>query len=161
MRAAARARLGSQGNVEVKHGTLESLPLPAASVDAALVGLVLHHVSDPGAVIVEAARVLKPGGRLLITDMLPHDRDEYRQQMGHVWLGFSEKQMARYLSAAGFVDMRLTPLPQDARAKGPTLFAATARRHTKSAGSKSTGSTDKIADSTNADIDRVESLKGA
>jgi ArsR family transcriptional regulator len=60
--------------------------------------------------------------------MVAHDRDEYRQQMGHVWLGFSEKQIARYLAAARFTDPRITALPPDPRAKGPALFVAVARR---------------------------------
>ena len=59
--------------------------------------LVLHHVPEPAEALAEAARVLRPGGRLLIVDMLPHDRDEYRQQMGHVWLGFSRDQIERLL----------------------------------------------------------------
>ncbi len=58
--------------------------------------------------------------------MLPHDREEYRQQMGHVWLGFSEEHMQRLLSAAGFDRIRITPLPVDSAAKGPALFVATA-----------------------------------
>jgi ubiquinone/menaquinone biosynthesis C-methylase UbiE/DNA-binding transcriptional ArsR family regulator len=128
MLAAARARLGAYSNVDIRHGTLEAVPLAAASVDAAYIGLVLHHVPDPGKVLVEAVRLLKPGGRLLITDMVAHDRDEYRQQMGHVWLGFSEQQVTRYLQAAGLTNPRVTPLPPDPRAKGPALFVATARR---------------------------------
>ena len=67
------------------------------SLDAATLLLVLHHVPDPGAALREAARVLRPGGRLLICDMLPHDREDYRQQMGHVWLGFGEDQMRKLL----------------------------------------------------------------
>jgi ArsR family transcriptional regulator len=132
MLAAARERLQAHKNVDVRHGTLEALPLPDASVDAAHLGLVLHHLADPATVLAEASRVLRPGGRLLITDMLPHDRDEYRQQMGHVWLGFSEPQLSRYLRAARFTGLRVQALPPDPRAKGPTLFVASARREEQS-----------------------------
>ena len=68
------------------------------------------------------------GGRALIVDMLPHDRESYRQQMGHVWLGFSDEHVRRLFQEAGFEDVRIVSLPPDARAKGPGLFVATARR---------------------------------
>ena len=71
---------------------------------------------------------MKPGGRLLVVDMLPHQREEYQQQMGHVWLGFSEKQMSRFLTGAGFDDVRIRVLPTDPGARGPGLFAAVATR---------------------------------
>ncbi len=58
--------------------------------------------------------------------MLPHDREVYRQQMGHVWLGFSEDHTREMLAEAGFDDVRIVPLAPDSRAKGPGLFAATA-----------------------------------
>jgi ArsR family transcriptional regulator len=74
----------------------------------------------------EAARVLGPGGRLLIVDMLPHDRGEYQQQMGHVWLGFAEPQVCRWLDAAGLHDVRLAALTTDATVRGPALFRAVA-----------------------------------
>jgi ArsR family transcriptional regulator len=60
--------------------------------------------------------------------MLPHERLEYQQQMGHVWLGFSERQVARLLTAAGFGDVRVRALPADPDAKGPALFASVAVR---------------------------------
>lgn len=131
MLAAARARLDESSgasNVELRNGVLEALPIDAASLDAATMMLVLHHVPEPGAALGEAARVLKPGGRLLIVDMLPHDREEYRQQMGHVWLGFGAEQIARLMESAGFEAVRVHALPPAPAAKGPALFAATARR---------------------------------
>ena len=56
--------------------------------------------------------------------MLPHDRQEYQSQMGHVWLGFGEKQTTRFLAGAGFSDVRVRNLPADPDARGPALFAA-------------------------------------
>jgi ArsR family transcriptional regulator len=128
MLQAARTRLRGVGNVEWRRGALEHLPLEDGRLDAALVFLVLHHVADPGAVLTEAARVVRPGGRVLVADMMPHGHEEYRQTMGHVWLGFSERQMARYFTAAGLGGVRWQALPADARARGPALFVATARK---------------------------------
>jgi len=128
MLQAARRRLRELPTVDVKRGELEALPIADAELDAATLLLVLHHLPDPGAVLTEAARVLKPGGRLLISDMLPHDREEYRQQMGHVWLGFGDDQLRRLLAASGFERVRIVPLPALAAAKGPALFVATATR---------------------------------
>jgi ArsR family transcriptional regulator len=128
MLQAAKRRLRDLPNVEVRRGALEALPIDDRELDAATLLLVLHHVPDPAAALSEAARVLKPGGRLLIADMLPHDREEYRQQMGHVWLGFGDDQLRRLLASAGFDRVRVTPLPPQAAAKGPALFVATAVR---------------------------------
>jgi hypothetical protein len=61
---------------------------------------------------------------LLITDMRAHDRTEYQQQMGHVWLGFDAPTLERWLTDAGFTGMRYTPLPVDPDAEGPALFTA-------------------------------------
>jgi ArsR family transcriptional regulator len=128
MLQAARTRLRGIDNVEVRRGALEHLPLDDDQLDAAMVFLVLHHVADPGLVLAEAARVVRPGGRVLVADMMPHDHEEYRQAMGHVWLGFSDKQMSRYFGAAGLDAIRWRALPADPRAKGPALFVATARK---------------------------------
>lgn len=125
---AARRRLGDAPNVDLRRGDIESLPIDDAALDAATLILVLHHVAAPENAVREVGRVLRPGGRLLIVDMAPHDRERYRQQMGHVWLGFSETQLGGYLEAAGFETPRVHGLQSDARTKGPALFAATARK---------------------------------
>jgi ArsR family transcriptional regulator len=88
--------------------------------------LVLHHLPAPALALTEARRVLKPGGRLLIVDMAPHEHEEYRQQMGHVWLGFNEDHMHRLLEQSGLALRRFAPLVPATEARGPTLFAATA-----------------------------------
>ena len=128
MLQAARRRLRDARNVDVRRGELEALPIADAELDAATLLLVLHHLPDPAAALAEAARVLRPGGRLLIADMLPHDREEYRQQMGHVWLGFGEDQLRRMLMTAGFGGIRFVPLPPSPESKGPALFVASATR---------------------------------
>lgn len=128
MLAAARERLGALENIELRQGELEKLPLDDGSLDAATLILVLHHLPDPGRVLAEVARTLRPGGRLVIVDMLPHDREEYQQQMGHVWLGFSEEQIGRFLAMAGLNRGSFRLLPPDPAAHAPSLFAATARR---------------------------------
>ena len=125
---AARRRLAEAANVELRQGDLESLPLGDGELDVAMLSLVLHYSPDPGRALQEIARVLRPGGRLLVVDMQPHEREEYQQQMGHVWLGFSEKQISRFLTGAGFEDVRVRALPADPEAKGPALFAAVAIR---------------------------------
>jgi ubiquinone/menaquinone biosynthesis C-methylase UbiE/DNA-binding transcriptional ArsR family regulator len=125
---AARQRVGGASNVDLRKGELESLPLQAGELDAAMLSLVLHYSPAPARALNEMARVLRPGGRALVVDMLPHERQEYQQQMGHVWLGFSEKQITKLLAGAGFDDVRVRPLPADPDAKGPALFAAVAVR---------------------------------
>ena len=125
---AARKRLKGLHQVEVRRGDMEALPIDDAQLDVAMVALVLHHVPEPARALAEMHRVLKRGGRVLIVDMLPHDRVEYQQQMGHVWLGFSEKTIKKYLEGAGFEKASITTLPADEAAKGPSLFVATARK---------------------------------
>jgi ArsR family transcriptional regulator len=128
MLTAARRRLRDLPNVEIRRGELEALPIEDAALDAAIIMLVLHHVPDPAAVIAEAARALKSRGRLVVCDMLPHDREEYKHQMGHVWLGFGEDQIRRMVTTGGFDDPRIVPMPTDPDAKGPALFVASTRK---------------------------------
>ena len=124
----ARKRLKGLQQVEVRRGDMEALPVDDAQLDVVITALVLHHVPEPARALDEMHRVLKPGGRVMLVDMLPHDRVEYQQQMGHVWLGFSEKSIKKYLDAAGFEGTSIVSLPADENAKGPSLFVATARK---------------------------------
>lgn len=128
MLEAARERLSDRDNVRFLAGELEELPLGDAELDAATLVLALHHASEPARVLAEARRVLKPGGRLLVVDMLPHDREELRRDMGHIWLGFAPEQIERYLEKTRFTDRRVVPLAADPEAKGPALFAASGRK---------------------------------
>jgi len=126
MLEAARYRLQAQANVTLSEGSLEALPLADDSLDVAVLMLVLHHVAEPSRVLKEARRVLRAGGRLLIADMCAHDREEFRAQMGHVWLGFDERSLRGWLSKAGFSSMRYVALPVDPAAMGPALFTMVA-----------------------------------
>jgi ubiquinone/menaquinone biosynthesis C-methylase UbiE len=128
MLAAARGRLGSVANVEVRAGELEHLPLADGELDAALLSLVLNYVAEPDAALAEAARVLRPGGRLVVVDMTPHDREDLREGMGQLWQGFSPEQMKGWMQQAGLTEVRYVALPADPAARGPALFAAAARR---------------------------------
>ena len=95
MLSAAKRRLSACDNVELRRGDLEQLPIADATLDAAMLTLVLPYLPAPLDVLREVARVIKSGGRLLVTDLLPHDREQFRQQLGHVWLGFGETQVQR------------------------------------------------------------------
>jgi len=131
MLQAAKKRLQPFDNVDLRRGELEALPIDPGNdvpLDAAVLMLVLHHVPEPERALIDVARVLKPGGRLVIVDMLPHDRDSYKQQMGHVWLGFSEQHIRQMMDTSGFDEVAIVPLAPDAKAKGPGLFVGTARR---------------------------------
>jgi ubiquinone/menaquinone biosynthesis C-methylase UbiE/DNA-binding transcriptional ArsR family regulator len=128
MLAAARKRLAGVENVEFVVGELPELAIPDATADVVFCVLVMHHLADPQRSIGELARITRPGGRVVIVDMLEHDRESYRHTMGHRWLGFAPASVDRMLTAAGLEAARVTALPSDPQAKGPGLFVATAER---------------------------------
>lgn len=128
MLAAARERVAGVKNVEVLEGDLSALPLPDASCDAALLVLVLTYLDDPTAVLGEMRRILKPGGRGVIVDLLRHDRDDFRRRMGQVHPGFECEELQRSLQVAGFATVRCEPIPAAADAKGPALLLASVAR---------------------------------
>lgn len=97
----ARAKLQGRGNVELRQADLYALPLADGAADVAILHHVLHFAQQPGVAIGEAARVLAPGGRLLIADFAPHDREELRARDAHQRLGFDDAQVAAWFAAAG------------------------------------------------------------
>ena len=128
MLRAAQARLGRFDNVEVRQGELERLPIGDGELDVAAIVLALHHVAEPRAALQEAARTLKEGGRLVVVDMQPHQREEYQRDMGHVWLGFAPDTLESLAASAGLEAFDYVGLPADLDARGPSLFVARARR---------------------------------
>lgn len=121
---AARKRLAGVGRVRFVEGGVTGLPLDDASVDAAVLVLVLHHVADLSKAMAELSRVVRRGGKVLIVDMFEHELAHFRNTMGHAHLGFSSQAMIGLLDAAGFVTPRVDALPATASARGPGLFAA-------------------------------------
>jgi ubiquinone/menaquinone biosynthesis C-methylase UbiE/DNA-binding transcriptional ArsR family regulator len=128
MLATARTRLAGQQNVEVRQGRIEALPIADGELDVAMLFLVTQYIAEPVAAFRDVARTLRPGGRLLIVDLMPHDREDYAQQLGHLWQGFSAEQMESWTADAGLADLEYRPLPADSAAKGPDLFVANATR---------------------------------
>lgn len=131
MLAAAARRLGevvSADRVELREGTLDAPPLAPGEVDVALLMLVLHHVEAPEVAVAAAARGLAPGGRLVIVDMVAHDREEYRRTMGHRHLGFAPETVSAWLDAAGLPAAHVVGLPAVPDATGPGLFVAVGAR---------------------------------
>jgi SAM-dependent methyltransferase len=106
-RARALAKRRRVSNVTWKVGELEDLPLADASVDLALLSQALHHAAKPARALSEAARILKPGGRLLLLDLREHDEQWVKTRLGDRWLGFSDGELRRLLREAGFEHVKL------------------------------------------------------
>ena len=100
-----RRKFGEGGAVEYRIGEAESLPLEDGSVDYVFANMVLHHVDSPSAAIREMARIVKPGGRLIITDLDRHDFEFLRTEHCDRWMGFDRPEMARWLAEAGLVEV--------------------------------------------------------
>ena len=99
----ARVKLAEAGldSVELRQGDMYSLALPSGAADTVIIHQVLHYAQNPAAAVAEAARLLVPGGRLLIVDFAPHEREELRSRDAHVRLGFADEAVLKHMEEAG------------------------------------------------------------
>jgi ubiquinone/menaquinone biosynthesis C-methylase UbiE/DNA-binding transcriptional ArsR family regulator len=119
MLALARARLDRAGlkHCSVRHGDIYDLALPRDSFDVVIIHQVLHFLDDSARAIAEAARVLRPGGRLLVVDFAPHDLEFLREEHAHRRLGFAAETVTQWLEAAGLDVLRQETLPPGPQGK--------------------------------------------
>lgn len=113
MLALARARLAREGlaHCTVRQGDMYRLPFPDAAFDTVTLQMVLHYAEDPAAALAEAARVLRPGGRLVVVDLAAHDRADLAARLAHRWQGFSDPDLRDFLDAAGLVPGEAAAVP--------------------------------------------------
>jgi ArsR family transcriptional regulator len=128
MLKAARGRTAGLPNVELKQGALEQLPLPDRSCDAALLVLALSYLAEPARGLAEMARILRPGGRAVVLDLLRHDREEFRRAMGQLHPGFEPAALEEMMDEAGLGGVSWRALACEPGAKGPALLLAAGER---------------------------------
>ncbi len=128
MLKAANRRTESFKNVDLRRGELNALPIEAGSCDAAMMILGLTYAQTPQQAIDEMARIIKPGGRAILVDLLPHGRDDFRRQLGQRWAGFEPSDIARMFETAGLSNANIHPIEPEADTKGPAMFIAVAAR---------------------------------
>jgi ubiquinone/menaquinone biosynthesis C-methylase UbiE/DNA-binding transcriptional ArsR family regulator len=129
MLTVARAALerGGHSHCQVRQGNIlrlqAGLPGLVPQADAIIIHHVLHFLDDPGQAVRQSARMLKPGGRMLIVDFAPHERDELRERHAHRRLGFSDKEVGAWAEAAGLAvaATETLPPPKGAGAKQLTV----------------------------------------
>ena len=126
MLKAARARTAAVGNVELRRGSLEAVPVEDRSCDAALLVLALSYVREPRGVLAEMARILRPGGRAVVLDLLRHDREDFQREMGQEVPGFEGDDLAAMMNEAGLLHPVCRLLDPEPSAKGPALILAMA-----------------------------------
>jgi SAM-dependent methyltransferase len=123
-RAKAMARRRSASTIEWKKGELERLPIKDAAVDVALLSQALHHAAHPDRALAEAARITRPGGRVLVLDLRRHDEPWVRKRLGDTWLGFDDEELEALLEGAGLADVRVTIGAHRARDPFTVLIAS-------------------------------------
>ena len=100
-------------NLEYRLGELESPPIDEESVDLVFFSQALHHAEHPDKAIREAHRIVKPGGRIVILDLLKHQFEDARELYADLWLGFSELDVTRFLKDAGFEQIEISVVDRE------------------------------------------------
>jgi len=126
-RASDNAR-GEVSNLGLLQGDLGALPLAGQSCDAALMLLVLSYLERPGEAVAEMIRIIRPGGKAVLVDMMRHDREDFRRQMGQESRGFARDDLAAMFAAAGANDLSFNIVAPQPEARGPALLVATAKK---------------------------------
>jgi len=116
----AKAKKNGLKNLEFRLGDLQDPPLDAQSVDLVVLSQALHHAQEPAKAIAAVARILKPGGQVMILDLLQHTFEKARELYGDRWLGFPESDLQHWLEAAGFKKIEISVV---AREEQPPHFA--------------------------------------
>jgi ArsR family transcriptional regulator len=110
---AAKARKNKLKNLEFRLGELENPPIDPDSVDVVLLSQALHHAAKPSEGIASAYRILRPGGQVMILDLLQHSFDQARELYGDLWLGFTESDLQNWLEVAGFKKIEVTVVARE------------------------------------------------
>ena len=122
---ARKAKKNGLKNLEFRLGDLEQPPIDPESVDLAILSQALHHAEDPAKAIAAAHRILKPGGQLLLLDLVKHNFAQAHELYGDRWLGFAEADLHRWLESAGFTHIELSIVArEDQPPHFETLLAA-------------------------------------
>jgi len=124
---AASARSGA-GSVEFQTGDAHCLPLEAEVVDAAFAHMVLHSLEKPDLAVTEMARIVRPGGRVILVDFLAHEHRWMQNELGLLWMGFKQDTLAQWMQAAGLEDVSIQRHASDAKRDLPASFVAAASK---------------------------------
>ena len=105
---ATKAKKNGMKNLEFRLGDLENPPVEAASVDLVILSQALHHAGDPAKALAATYKILKPGGQLLLLDLLKHNFEKARELYGDTWLGFAEADLHCWLETAGYKKIEIS-----------------------------------------------------
>ena len=124
----AKAERNGLANLEFRLGDLQQPPIDDASVDLAILSQALHHAEVPARAIESAFRITKPGGQLMILDLVLHKFEKARELFGDRWLGFSESEMHQWLESVGFVQIEISVVSREEKEPNFETLLASATR---------------------------------